>query len=187
MNEELVRLSKTISHALRHKPEEYGLVLDAEGWVAVDDLLAALRKRSASWRVVGLAEIETIIAQAEKQRFELCEGKIRAFYGHSTSTRIEREAVTPPAILYHGTTPQAAQAILREGLRSMKRQYVHLSTDEKTARIVGLRRTKKPVILHIAALEAHEQGIKFYPGNQDIWLAEPIPPTFISREISSMP
>ncbi len=181
MNEHLTRLSKTISHALRHRPEEYGLVLDAEGWVEIDDLLAALRRRLGPHRSIGLAEIETIMAESEKQRFELRDGKIRAFYGHSTPAKIEREAVTPPSILYHGTTLEAAQAILREGLRSMKRQYVHLSTDEKTARLVGLRRTGKPVILRITALEAHQQGIKFYLGNEDIWLADPIPPAFIEQ------
>lgn len=180
MNEHLTRLSKTISHALRHRPEDYGLTLDAEGWVKVDDLLAALRRRLGPRRTVGLADIEAIMAESEKQRFELRDGKIRAFYGHSTPTKIEREAVTPPAMLYHGTTPEAAQAILREGLRSMKRQYVHLSTNERTARTVGLRRSGKPVILRIAALEAHRQGVRFYLGNEDIWMADPIPPTFIS-------
>ena len=181
MDEHLIRLSKTISHALRHKPEDYGLVLDAEGWVTVDALLAALRKRSSSWRSVSQAQIETIMAESEKQRFELRAGKIRAFYGHSTPLKIEREATIPPETLYHGTTQEAAQAILREGLRSMKRQFVHLSTDQETARIVGLRRTNKPVILRIAALEAHYQGIHFYLGNEDIWLADPIPPTFIHQ------
>lgn len=181
MNEHLTRLSKTISHALRHRPQDYGLVLDAEGWVAVDDLLAALSRRFGTRRTVSMAEIEQIMAESEKQRFELRDGKIRAFYGHSTPTKIEREAVTPPAVLYHGTTQEAAQTILREGLRSMKRQYVHLSTDEKTARLVGLRRTGKPVILRIAALEAHQHGTRFYLGNEDIWLADPIPPTFIRR------
>jgi putative RNA 2'-phosphotransferase len=180
MDEHLIRLSKTISHALRHKPGDYGLVLDTEGWVAVDDLLAALRRRLGPRRTLNLAQIEIIMAESEKQRFEIRDGKMRAFYGHSTATKIEREAVAPPSILYHGTTQEAAQAILREGLRSMKRQYVHLSTDEGTARRVGLRRTGQPVILRIAALEAHQQGIKFYLGNEDIWLADPIPPAFIS-------
>lgn len=180
MNEYHIRLSKTIAHALRHKPEDYSLTLDAEGWVPINDLLAALHKRFSSRQPVSLVEIETIMAESEKQRFEIRDGKIRAFYGHSTPTRLEKEAVTPPAVLYHGTTAKAAQAILREGLKSMKRQYVHLSTDEKTARIVGLRRTGKPVILRIAALDAHRQGIKFYSGNEDIWLADPIPATFIS-------
>jgi len=48
------RLSKTISHALRHRPEIYGLELDAEGWTPVEDLLAALRTAAGP----GLAQSE---------------------------------------------------------------------------------------------------------------------------------
>ena len=61
----------------------------------------------------------------------------------------------------------------------LKRQYVHLSTDEKTARQVALRRTSSPVILRVAALKAHQQGVHFYPGNENVWLADAIPPAFI--------
>ncbi|HLI68979.1 MAG TPA: RNA 2'-phosphotransferase [Ktedonobacteraceae bacterium] len=179
MDENLVRFSKTISHALRHKPEEYGLKLDSEGWVPVDDLLAALRQRRSAWRTISQADITRIIAESEKQRFELHNGKIRAFYGHSTAERVEKPPSIPPETLYHGTTAQAAAAIRREGLRSMKRQYVHLSTDEGTARMVALRRTGRPVILRVDARKAYEQGIKFYPGNEDVWLADPVPPEFI--------
>lgn len=179
MNEYYIRLSKTISHALRHKPEEYSLQLDAEGWVSVEKLLDALRQRRSAWQQVSVADLERIIAESEKQRFEMNNGKIRAYYGHSTSEKVDKQPVTPPVILYHGTTRQAAEAIRREGLKSMKRQYVHLSTDEQTARIVARRRTGQPVILRIAALEAHQQGIHFYLGNEDIWLADPIPPMFI--------
>jgi len=114
---------------------------------------AALRKKLSNWRHVSLADITTIMAESEKQRFELHAGRIRAFYGHSTAEKVEEQPVTPPMLLYHGTTAQAAAAILKEGLRSMKRQYVHLSTDEQTARVVALRRTSKPVILHVDALE----------------------------------
>ena len=179
MDKYLVNVSKTISHALRHSPEEYGLTLDPEGWVEVDDLLTALRSRLNARYQISLATIETIMAQAEKQRFELRDGKIRAFYGHSTATKIERAPVEPPALLYHGTTQEAAQAIVREGLRSMKRQYVHLSADTETALRVGLRRTNRPVILRIDALAAYQQGVRFYLGNEDIWMADPIPAHFI--------
>ena len=61
----------------------------------------------------------------------------------------------------------------------LKRQYVHLSTDEKTARQVALRRTSSPVILRVVALKAHQQGVHFYPGNENVWLADAIPPAFI--------
>lgn len=179
MDENLVRLSKTISHALRHKPEEYGLRLDPEGWVSVEALLNALRQRRNAWRQIGVADLERIMAEAEKQRFELQDGRIRAFYGHSTADKIEKQPALPPTFLYHGTTRQAVEAIRREGLKSMSRQYVHLSSDERTARLVALRRTAQPIILRVSALEAHRRGIHFYPGNEDIWLADSIPPTFI--------
>lgn len=179
MEEYLVRLSKTIAHALRHQPGDYGLHLDAEGWVSIDELLNALRRHRSAWRQVSIADIEKIMVESEKQRFEIQGNKIRAFYGHSIVEKIKKQPAIPPEYLYHGTTAQAANAIRREGLRSMKRQYVHLSTDERTARLVALRRTAQPVILRVASLEAYHQGIHFYPGNEDIWLADPIPPAFI--------
>jgi putative RNA 2'-phosphotransferase len=62
----------------------------------------------------------------------------------------------------------------------MKRQYVHLSAEEDTARTVALRRTSRPVILRINALQAQQQqNIKFYYGNDMVWLADHIPPGFI--------
>lgn len=180
MNEYLTRLSKTISHALRHQPEAYGLQLDPEGWVAVDELLATLRQRQKAWRNIDIADLTTIIAESAKQRFELRDGNIRALYGHSLPEKIEKSLTIPPSVLYHGTTPQVIDAIRKEGLKPMSRQYVHLSADEQTARLVALRRTRQPVILHIAALQAYKQGINFYLGNENIWLADTIPPTFIT-------
>ncbi len=173
------RLSKTISHALRHGPEVYGLELDAEGWTPVDDLLAALRTRRPVWRNLSDADLDEMMAQADKQRFEKRDGKIRAFYGHSMPDKIQKPAAQPPSVLFHGTMPEKVEIILREGLKSMNRQYVHLSSDQETAQKVGARYSRTPVILEIRAAEAHEAGIAFYPGNEDVWLADAVPPEFI--------
>lgn len=126
-------LSKAVSHALRHEPWLYELELDGEGWTSVDALLAALRGTNPAWSGLALADLELMIAQSEKKRHELRDGKIRAFYGHSTPQKLELKSVAPPAILYHGTSPEAVATILREGLRPMGRQYVHLSADTLTA------------------------------------------------------
>ncbi len=179
MREDLVRLSRTISHALRHKPEQYALTLDDEGRVAVRDLLAALAARRREWQQLSEDDLRAMIAQSDKQRFELRDGWIRAFYGHSVPQKVERVPAVPPPILFHGTTPQAAAAIRAGGLRPMKRQYVHLSADEATAMQVGGRRTASPVLLTIDAERAHQHGIAFYRGNDTVWLADAIPPEFI--------
>jgi putative RNA 2'-phosphotransferase len=171
-------LSKAVARALRHHPARYGLELDAEGWVPVDELLAALR-RKRDWHSLTLDDLIDMMARADKQRYELCDGKIRAFYGHSTPDKVQKTPAVPPDTLYHGTAPEAVRIILEEGLKPMNRQYVHLSTDEATARLVGARHASEPVILHILALDAHAAGIVFYLGNEDVWLADYVPPQFI--------
>ncbi len=63
----------------------------------------------------------------------------------------------------------------------MKRQYVHLSEDQATARKVALRRTKRPVIFKVDAQRAYHEGLNFYLGNDQIWLADSIPPIYLEQ------
>lgn len=175
------QLSKTMAFALRHHPEQFGLFLDDEGWVPVEDLLFALRQHRSDWQQLRAEDFAAVIAQSEKQRYEMRDGMIRAYYGHSTPQKIERKPTIPPEVLFHGTTPQAAAQIRIEGLKTMRRQHVHLSEDIDTARQVALRRTQRPIILRVHAREAYEQGIQFYSGNDKVWLAEPVPPGFIEQ------
>jgi putative RNA 2'-phosphotransferase len=173
------RLSKTVAHALRHAPEQYGLTLDDAGWVAVEDLLAALRSRRRAWRDLTEQDLSTMIERSTKRRYELCDSKIRAYYGHSVPERIQKNPAVPPDVLYHGTAPETVEAIMKDGLMPMSRQYVHLSTDVQTAHQVGGRKAGSPVILEIRAVDAHRAGVAFYLGNDDVWLSEQIPPQFI--------
>jgi putative RNA 2'-phosphotransferase len=178
---DVVQLSRTMAYALRHHPEEFGLVLDVEGWVKVETLLQALRKRRAEWRDVQREDFVRVIERSEKKRYEMQGDKIRAYYGHSIGGKIVHEGSKPPRELYHGTTPKAYEAIRVEGLRPMGRQYVHLSEDEETARAVALRRTNRPVILRIAAWKAYERGQHFYVGNDNVWLVDAVAPEYIEQ------
>ena len=173
-------LSRTVSHALRHKPEEYGLELDSEGWVGVGILLGALARQFPKWAALSEADLHHMIRLAPKRRHELRDGRIRALYGHSTAQRIERSANQPPETLYHGTDIRAVSRILIEGLKPRGRQHVHLSADEAFARAVGLRKNRHPRILVVRAGDAWRSGVAFYEGNQTVWLVDYVSPTFIS-------
>lgn len=175
------RLSKTISHALRHAPWLYELELDEEGWTPVSDLLQGLRRHRRAWRRLGREDLEAMMSRPGKKRFEMRDGKIRALYGHSIEMKIQKEPAAPPARLFHGTAPDSAETILEDGLRPMNRQYVHLSADVETAGEVGRRKSPKPVVLVVDAAAAHENGVRFYHGNQMVWLADSIPPGYIRR------
>ena len=151
----LLRLSRQVAHALRHRPERYGLFLDADGWVEIEALLAALARANEGGVEVTAQDLHKMIATADKQRFEIKGHQIRALYGHSTSNKIEMAPATPPRLLYHGTTAVAVARIRNEGLKPMHRQYVHLSPDVGTAKKVALRRTPSPVIITVRATQAH--------------------------------
>ncbi len=174
-------LSKVVSHALRHEPWLYELELDDEGWTSVADLLTALRQQGPEWGDLVRADLERMIAGAQKRRHEVSGERIRALYGHSLSVQLQRRRATPPSILFHGTAPGVAEIILRDGLRPMGRQYVHLSVDNQGALEVGRRKASHPVLLRVRALAAHQRGEVFYVGNEKVWLADFISSEFIER------
>lgn len=173
-------LSRAVSHALRHEPWLYELELDAEGWTPVEALVDALR-RERGWAELTQADIDAMVSAAAKQRHEIREGRIRALYGHSLPGRIGLVRREPPAALFHGTSPSTVEAILGDGLRPMGRQYVHLSVDVDTARAVGARKARFPVVLRVAPAEAAAEGVPFFFGNDRVWLADVVPARFIAR------
>jgi putative RNA 2'-phosphotransferase len=170
-----------LSHALRHEPWLYELELDDEGWVSVAEVIASLKQQGTDWVQLERIDIERTIATSEKRRHEVVGDRIRALYGHSIPGKLLRLRADPPEVIFHGTTPHIADVILQDGLRPMGRQYVHLSADEATALEVGRRKARDPILLRVRAAEAHRQGVPFYVGNEKVWLADGVPPSFIEK------
>jgi len=174
-------LSRFLAFLLRHHPEEVGLELDERGACDLDALVEALRGRPG-FETVTRAEIEAVVREgAGAGRFEIRDGCIRARYGHSLAQPIAYEPAEPPPLLFHGTTPEAAEQVLAEGLKAAPRQKVHLSVDTPAAREVGRRRCPEPVILQIDTASAAAAGVRFYRGGPAVWLADDIPPECITR------
>ncbi len=173
------KLSKEVSYALRHAPQEYGLELDNEGFASIEQLLKAVNDHGAYGRKVIQEDLEHIIETSKKKRHEISGDRIRALYGHSVLRRISKECAEPPSALYHGTTHEALPKIMEAGLLPMGRQYVHLSVDEETALKVGVRRDRNPVLLEVDAASASAGGIAFYVGNDKVWLSDAIPAYYL--------
>ena len=173
------RVGKEVSYALRHNPMAYGLNLDDNGFCLIEDLLKAINEKNNYNRIIVKADLEEMMSKATKKRFEIVNDKIRALYGHSFNKLIIHEEVSVPDVLYHGTTHNVLSQILNEGLKPMSRQYVHLSKDIETATMVGKRRDEEPVILEINTLLMINDGIKFYNGNDDIYLTEFVLPKYL--------
>lgn len=174
-------LSKAISRALRHEPWLYELELDEEDWATIGAVVEALTNRGGRWAGVSRKMIEEMVTSSERKRHEIAGDRIRAIYGHSLPGKLKREPASPPEHLYHGTSRKALVVIRGKGLQPMGRQYVHLSVDEETAIEVGRRKTWKPVLLVVQARRAHEAGVGFYLGNENVWLADEVPAEFLSE------
>jgi putative RNA 2'-phosphotransferase len=173
-------LSRTLSHALRHQPWLYELELDGEGWVSLDALVEALRQ-DARWRDVTAEEVGEVVAGGSKQRHEIVEGRIRARYGHSIPQRLRLTAALPPAVLFHGTSPAAAEQIAVAGLLPSGRQYVHLSSTRDMADAVGRRKSPTPVVLSVDTVAASSLGVVFYAGSDQVWLADAVPAVALAQ------
>ena len=168
----LVQISKLLSLMLRHRPEQFGIALDGEGFAALGEVLCAVQKVIPDAAESDLAAVIERV-EPEKCRFSIVDGEIRANYGHSLETRIAHTVGVPPTLLWHGSSEAALAEIRRNGLLPMKRQYVHLTTDKRLAARIGARHGAAHVI-EVAASRAHADGITFFRANESFWLVNSI-------------
>ena len=162
MNASHADLSRLVSLVLRHKPWLFELELGDDGWVDLDDVVAALRSAEPKWADVDAQMIEAMVETGAKRRHEIVDGRIRAIYGHSVPFRMSGAPGVPPDMLYHGTSPKAWESIRTSGLVPSGRQFVHLATDLEMAVEVGRRKSSTPVVLLVSAASAHAEGVAFW-------------------------
>lgn len=166
-------VSKQMAYLLRHDPS--GMSMDEEGFVDLEELLSKLRER---WTNLTDPELRKIVEEDPKGRYEISDGRIRALYGHSVEVDPDLPEVEIQ-VLYHGTSPKAAERIDREGLRSQGRRKVHLSARREDAIKVGKRHTPEPVLLEIDADEASDSGVAFQKASNKVYVTDFVPPKFI--------
>lgn len=174
MTDQLVNTNKFLSLILRHAPEKIGLVLDAQGWADIGQLLARAARHG---RRLSREQLDDVVARDSKTRYAISDDglRIRANQGHSLATV---DIALPPAMLYHGTASRFVEAIRVAGLLSGSRNHVHLSASRETAVAVGARHGK-PVVLTVDAAAMQAQGHVFYVSANGVWLTQAVPVGFI--------
>jgi putative RNA 2'-phosphotransferase len=179
MDKRHTRISKFLSYVLRHRPDEIGVQLDAQGWISIEELLAACTLRG---RPITRDDLDYVVANNNKSRFALSEDglRIRASQGHSVEIDLGYETAAPPEVLYHGTATRFMESIRRSGLIKGNRHHVHLSAEAATAREVG-RRHGAPVVLRVRAGEMARAGVEFFVSANGVWLTDSVPYSYIDE------
>jgi len=164
-------------YILGHKPDEFGLVPDGEGFVTYKEFLWALHEEPG-WGYVREGHINEVLLGKDRALFQPKENRIRALDRHWTLD-LENRTQALPKILFVAVRKKAHPVVMEKGLTAGEGRHLVLSPDREMAVRIGRRRDQKPVLLEIMAASARKEGISFYPfGN--LYLADQIPVRFIN-------
>lgn len=174
MSNDLINDSKYLSYLLRHHPEEVGCEIDKYGWVDVSTLI----KNSK----LNLERLSLIVSSDTRYEFSEDRSKIRAFHGHSVKGVEPYIKIIPPDVVYHGTSKNGYKGIIESGLiKSMSRNYVHLSLSFEKAKEVG-NRHGDPIVLIIDSKKMYEDGYEFFDSNDNVILTKEVPIRYIEAQ-----
>lgn len=173
---ELVRFAKVLTYVLAIRPDEFGLVPDQDGYVAIKEILQALREES-DWSFIGRGHLMELMHSQERERFEIHKERIRATAPMNPLALEPWDP--PPSRLYHGIRRRAHPVVLRHGLKPSKGPWVIMAVQRELALRIGKRRNQDPVILEILAQEATSGGVRFYRTQGQLALAPFVPPEFL--------
>lgn len=179
MGKEKDSISVFLSLILRHTPEEIEINLDKNGWANVDILVEKFNEKFGKFTKDDLVKI---VNEDDKKRYSFDKSleKIRANQGHSICVDVELTEKIPPEKLYHGTATRFIDSIMREGLKSMSRQYVHMYDEIYLTREIG-NRYGTLVILELDAKKMSNDGYKFLISENNVWLTKSVPSKYIRR------
>jgi putative RNA 2'-phosphotransferase len=167
---QLVGHSKRVSWLLRHGAPEQGIPMDSAGWVAVADVLRALR--------MSEAQLDAVVGQNDKLRFERQGPRIRAVQGHSAASisidalEASWKAFTGAGPIFHGTNVEAALSIAKEGITAQARSHVHLAPSRQSK--VG-KRWNVEILLVVAPERVRAHGLGIFESPNGVILARRIP------------
>lgn len=156
--------------------------MDRHGWVSVSQLIANVNASGKAQLTLEL--LQEIVTTDNKGRYRFSsDGKrIKACQGHSIPwVEPELEVQTPPEFLYHGTTTEALQDIMKSGaILRMSRHAVHMQADIiKAWQSAERRKSKTPVVLKIASEKMSQNGMEFSISENGVWFCERVPTEYI--------
>jgi putative RNA 2'-phosphotransferase len=161
-----------LAYVLGRRPDEFGLIPDADGFVRIKDLLKALHEEDA-WGYVNLSHLNEALLSVPGAPFEIRESGIRCLdrerLGHGVT------ATELPKLLYAWIRRRAYAHVHAEGIRPSSHPQVVLVADRNLADRMGRRIDRDPVILTVNVRCAREAGVKFAPSGEGLFLSDPIP------------
>lgn len=173
---QLEDLAKFLTYLLGHRPDEFGLVLNPEGFVAVKQLLQALALEPG-WGHVRRHHLEQLAGLLQPPRFEMTEDRIRCLVPAPADLRQPGEET--PALLYIGIPGKAHESVFASGLKAPRGQELLLADSSELALKLGRRRGPNPILVTIQAQAASRIEVSFDKYGDHLYLALEVPRKFL--------
>jgi putative RNA 2'-phosphotransferase len=165
-------LARFMLYVLGHRPDEFGLLPDEEGFVPYKELLWILHEEPG-WGYVRKGHINEVLLGPDRNLFEAREDTIRAL-DRRWHFDLENPAQSLPSTLFVGVRRRAHSNVIEKGLAAAQGKHIVLSPDRDMATRIGRRRDQKPVLLEISTRSVSEAGIALNPFG-DLFIANQVP------------
>jgi putative RNA 2'-phosphotransferase len=165
-------LAKYLAYILERRPDEFGLVLDKQGYVKIKQLLKAVNEEK-SWKHVRRFHIDEILYSIPEPPFEISDNRIRA----KQREHLPRPNASPqlPKLLFTCVRRRAYPFVVQKGILPSGYQQVVLSASPDLAKRMGKRSDSQPVMLSIHVQASIEQGVLFQQIGELLFVAPSIP------------
>ncbi|MHB8067998.1 MAG: RNA 2'-phosphotransferase [Desulfobaccales bacterium] len=173
---ELETLSRMLAYLLGRRPDEFGLVLEAGGWVQVKNLLQALHEEPGFARV-RREDLERLAALISPPPVEISGEKVRSLTPPAPELR--RDPAALPSLLYLAIPAKIHAPVWEEGLKPPGGRELVLARQPEMALRLGQRRDNHPVMVNVAA-QAAARGVVLQAYGEELFLtAAAIPREFL--------
>jgi putative RNA 2'-phosphotransferase len=167
----LKQLTKFIAYALEHRPDEFGLVLDPDGFIKIKNFLKAIHE-GEGFKYVRRSHLEELIITLPDPPIEIKGNSIRAKYRDKLSQHSPAQNL--PKLLYTCVRRRAYPVVLEKGIFPTAYSQVVLSSRRDLAERMGKRIDPMPVLLTIHTNKSAAEKIVFYRAGETLFLADSI-------------
>ena len=172
------RNAKFISYVLGHRPDEFGLIPDDQGFVTIKTLMKALQEEPG-WSFIKTAHLHELIISLQPPPIEINGQLIRAVDRRQLPTLSGADQI--PKLLFAAIRRRTYPVVLERGLHPAGNRYVMLTSAMTMAIRLGHRIDNDPIILTVQTMAAQEKGVSFKQYGPDLYLTDFIPNDTISR------
>ena len=166
---QLENLARMLTYILSHRPDEFGLVLSEEGFIAIKLLLQAL-SGEPGWGFVRRYHLDQVVGLMSPPAFEVADERIRALTPGPAQLRRD-PGEPPPALLYAAIPPKAHAKVWEEGLKPPPDRDLVLAATPELANKLGRRRAPDPILVIVQAQAAARRGLSFTGYGEGLYLA----------------